>query len=430
MVDVLEPPVAETPSEPTKRGGGPRTPAGRTRARENAVKSSLRSKVLFSEDMACRILDRNAILAEQFKPRTRYQLMLVADMALAKARADHAAELLVENENRCIDCTVEFWDHDQKERALRLRKRLAKNPGLIAHQLSGFKQGAELLISAWEELAAVISAGGEWDADQRRLALDLKGVMPELRPGNPLLVETGPSQVSREQMAATAAREIARLRNAIESWLDAKDLDSQDDALTGLAFEEAVVTKRLRRYEAMARRDFEKAEAELLHAKAEGEREAVAKDKDHPTGPRPWDADSLIERIKAIKDPPEPCAEFQESPGPDCRPDETSPDAKTPASAPEVVVPASPTVGPATTTPAPASRENVSVETAVTSGEKAIEIPTDVDPAGPDALPWSITPPLETMETIVAKAQRSRRARKLLQRRRHEAERKAVANGR
>ena len=105
MVVTLDPPAAETASTPKKRGGGPRTLDGRNRSRENSVKSSLRSKVVFSTDMAGRILERNWILDSQFHPKTRYEQMLIADMALAKARIDRCAELLIDNENRYIDRT-------------------------------------------------------------------------------------------------------------------------------------------------------------------------------------------------------------------------------------------------------------------------------------------------------------------------------------
>ena len=50
--------------------------------------------------------------------------MCIADMALAKARMDRAAELQVENEDRYIDRTIDYWDHDQETRALKLNASL------------------------------------------------------------------------------------------------------------------------------------------------------------------------------------------------------------------------------------------------------------------------------------------------------------------
>jgi len=223
------------------------------KSRENAVKSSLRSKLVFSKDMVTRILERNRILDSQFRPETRYELMLIADMALAKARMDRAAELQVENEDRYIDRTINYWDHDQETRALKLRARLSRDPERVAHALSGFKQGADLMITAWQGLAGSLEVTGDWDEEQRQLSLDLRGVPHVLRVGNWLF----PPTVDKAMLAATAAREIARLQAKKDEWLDEHDEYSQDDALSGLAPEDDPTTRRLRRYEAMAKRDYD-----------------------------------------------------------------------------------------------------------------------------------------------------------------------------
>ena len=168
MVELLDPPIADTQSTPKKRGGGPRTLMGRMRARENAVGESLFSKVVFSRKMALSILDRNALLSLQHRPTSQYQVMLVADMALAKARLDRVAGLQVDNCDHSIDRITKFWAHDQHERALKYFARLPKDPPRMAHSLSGFKQGAELMIHEWEGLASVAASGIDWDEEQRR----------------------------------------------------------------------------------------------------------------------------------------------------------------------------------------------------------------------------------------------------------------------
>ena len=298
MVALIDPPVDAAPTASRKRGGGPRTPRGRMRSRENSVRESFRSKVVFSRHMASRILDRNLHLQNAFHPKTRYELMLIADMALAKARIDRANELQIENANRYIGRTACLWDHDQKMRALEMRKRLAKDPARIQHRLSGFKQGVELLISEWSGLAAALEATGEWDESQKSLSFDLRGVWPELRVGDSLF----PPTVEKATLAATAAREIARLREMKETWLDALDEEQQDDALEGLAPDDDATTKRLRRYERMSIRDYDKAHAELLRVQAD--REERFKHTGFQTTLRAWDVDCLLERLKAIQDPP------------------------------------------------------------------------------------------------------------------------------
>ena len=248
--------------------------------------------------MASRILERNWVLDAQFTPKTRYEQMLIADMALAKARMDRTAELQVENENRYIDRTINYWEYDQEGRALKLKERLSRNPARVAHTLSGFKQGVELMITTWKGLSAALEATGEWDEAQRRLCLDLQGVALELRVGNWIF----PPTVVKADLAATAAREIARLNARKDEWLDEHDEYAQDDALSGLAPEDDPTTKRLRRYETMSKRDYDKAFSELMRVKAEGE--ARFKESGIKTTLRAWDVDSLIERIKGIQEPP------------------------------------------------------------------------------------------------------------------------------
>ena len=410
MVVTLDPPAAETASTPKKRGGGPRTLSGRNRSRENSVKSSLQSKVVFSADMAARILERNWILDSEHYPKTRYQQMLIADMALSKARIDRCAELQIENENRYIDRTLDYYEHDQRERALKLRKRLSRDPEGIGHALSGFKQGVELKISLWQGLASALVHNGDWDEQQRQLSLDLCEVPIVLRVGLPLLRGT----VDQATMAATAAREIARLNDLLENWLDEQNEYSHDDALKGLAPEFDPTTKRLQRYERMSIRDYEKAFAEFQRVKAEGE--ARCKEGYVKSTLRAWDRDALITRIMGIKDPPGLLAELADVPPP------TRLVADAPAS-PVAVIDAAPPAADAapviTTTPTTAVEEPPTAEGAPShaEGESGIESPT-LDTRQDSTNPPSAEP--------VAKAPLSRRARKLHQKRLREgAKRKA-----
>ena len=131
-----------------------------------------------------------------------------------------------------------------------------------------------------------------------------------LRVGLPLLRGT----VDQAAMAATAAREIARLNDLLDDWLDEQNEYSHDDALAGLAPEFDPTTKRLQRYEKMSQRDYDKALAELKRVKAEGE--ARCKEGYVKSTLRAWDRDALITRIMAIKDPPGLRAELADAPPP------------------------------------------------------------------------------------------------------------------
>jgi hypothetical protein len=305
MAELLDPPVTEAPSASRKRRGGPRTLLGRMRARENAVGESLFSKVVFSRKMAISILDRNVLLSSQFPPRSQYEVMLVANMALARARMDRVAVLQVDNCDHSIDRYTKFWREGQEARALKLLARLPKDPPQMAHALSGFKQGAELMIQRWQGLAAVAASGVDWDEEQGRLSLDLRGIPVVLRAGNSTLL---PPAGDTAGQAALAVREIARLQEKLESWLDEQDVYSQEEALAGLAPEVDPTTKRLDRYEAIFKRDYQKAEDELTRVRKEGE----AKSNGVVTGLRAWDVDPLIQRIKNIERPPALSAETED----------------------------------------------------------------------------------------------------------------------
>ena len=133
---------------------------------------------------------------------------------------------------------------------------------------------------------------------------------------------------ARPILAATAAREIERLHARKRSG--STNMMSTPRTTPSRALPRGhATTKRERRYENMARREYDKAFAELMRVKAEGEarfRESGIKS----TPLRAWDVDSLIERIKGIQEPPGLRAEIQEALGPIPRVDEGHPVAKPP----------------------------------------------------------------------------------------------------
>jgi hypothetical protein len=367
--------------------------------------------------MASRILERNWLLQAQFPPNSRYEKMLIADMALAKARTDRAAELQIENEDRYIDRTLDYWEFDQEARARRLKKRLSRDPEGVAHTLSGFKQGADLMIRAWQGLVSALELTGEWDQEQRTLALDLMGIDRVLRVGDWLF----PPSVGKAKLAETAAREIARLRAMKEDWLDENDLDDQDDALAGFAPEDNPTTKRLRRYENMARREYDKAFAELMRVKAEGEAHLNETGINTKTL-RAWDVDSLIKRLQEIKQPPGLDAERDEMFAAMCRIKGNTEVATAPKAAPaEATLPVTTTAG----TPPPVASETTTPDVEEISGEGQID--SSATTAAVDSttlatecsitLPLSIVQPPATPAEDMKKAALSRRARKELQKR-------------
>ena len=263
MSDSSETHNNEGESTSRKRGGGARSTAGRLRSRVNSLGEGLRSKVVFSEDMTNKILANTAMFTEAFQPQTLYERVMVGEMARARAKLDHAGRLILEDVDRRLDRVLNFWDDDQKTSAIKLSTRLAKDPARVANALEQTKQGAELCLQFWGELAGVLE-DGEWDEHQFRLSYDLLGVRIELRAGSTRVPPAG----DKAGLAALAAREIARLRQLKADVLDDLDITNQEYAVAGLPIALDATTKGLQRDEKRLRREYDKAHAELLRAQA------------------------------------------------------------------------------------------------------------------------------------------------------------------
>jgi hypothetical protein len=247
---------AQTGTEvpPRKRGGGVRTEAGKANSRQNALKGSLRSKVVFTPEMAARIVERTRIFTEQFKPRNDYEIMLISDMAIAKVKLDRCQELAIEDYSRCVWRAFDFWDDDQHARALEIAKNLERQPERTVHALRFTKKGAELLITYWAGLADAARTNGGWDESQQRLAFDLLAVRRELRSGSTRLPLGGDG--NKEALIALAEEQIAKLEDRIERVLEACHTAERDEAVAGIFYVEDAATKKLRKDESRARCDY------------------------------------------------------------------------------------------------------------------------------------------------------------------------------
>src|SRR5262249_16440025 len=150
-------------------------------SRRNSTKGSLRAKVVFTQDMAARIVERTRTFTAQYKPRNYYESMLIYYMAIAKAKLDRCQELAIEDYSRCVLRALHFWDDDQEARALEIAKNLERHPERTVQALRSCKKGAELMITYWSGLADAAGTNGGWDEAQERMAYDLLAVRVKLR---------------------------------------------------------------------------------------------------------------------------------------------------------------------------------------------------------------------------------------------------------
>src|SRR5262249_36388592 len=153
-----------------------------------------------------------------------------------------------------------FWDSDRQAYIEDLGARLARDPHRIAGALKQTKQGVEWILENWSGLSDSLSTNGRWNDDQRSLALDLLGVAPVHRDGTTRV----PPDADAATLAALVEAEIDRLHDRLESGLLNLDEAERAMAAAGMPTEEDAQTRRLRRYEAAARRALNSAKTELL----------------------------------------------------------------------------------------------------------------------------------------------------------------------
>lgn len=246
-----EAPALAPASAPVKtRSGGPKTQAGKDSARRNALKHGMRAKVIFPDDLAGLITERTSQYHDQHQPTDPYESWLLAQVAVNTTLLDRCVELTVADIGRRVDRAELCWDDDRRLAAEDLGAKLSKNPGRTVAALRQTTQGADWLIERWHALGEILRTAGEWDDDQRTLALNLLGTPPELRQGNRLL----PPDADPETLSHLVADQIATLRAHQRESLDILDAEDRELTQLGAPAEDDRPTRLLRRYEAGCRR--------------------------------------------------------------------------------------------------------------------------------------------------------------------------------
>jgi hypothetical protein len=268
---------SESPAAPREpAGAGPETetegtPTGRDASRRNALKDGMTAKVVFPPELAAEVARCTAMLTDVYKPSNVYEIKLIGDMGRAGAQLELIAKQKIGDYSRSVDRAIDHWDDDRETYVADLAARLPEDPSRVAKALRKTKQGLELLLGKWETLEAILEHRGEWTEEQRQFAYDLLGVDHALREGNPIV----PAGTDQEELAALVAAEIAALKTLRDASLEPDERD-RNYAMAGMPMEEDATTRKLRRNERDARRDYNTARTELFRVRAEAAAQAQA----------------------------------------------------------------------------------------------------------------------------------------------------------
>ena len=124
------------------------------------------------------------------------------------------------------------WEEDRRGEVEALAAGLMKHPALVISQLRRTPQGCGFLAEQWETLRATAEARGEWSAPHRLLALNLLGVLPELRDAvTPLDAPAGVDPAAH--LVAVAEAQVRRHRDLAEA-LAPVDATEREAARVGL----------------------------------------------------------------------------------------------------------------------------------------------------------------------------------------------------
>src|SRR5262245_52388670 len=112
------------PAAPTKkRGGGPRTAAGREASKRNSTRHGMRAQVVFPEELGRLIEQRTIAIAARFAPADDYERWLVGQMGVASAKITRVEQLELDDLDRWMNRAEDFWEVDRRAEAEKLGNR-------------------------------------------------------------------------------------------------------------------------------------------------------------------------------------------------------------------------------------------------------------------------------------------------------------------
>ena len=227
---------------------GPISVEGKKQSRRNALKHGLAGAglVLPCEESTA-VERRIAEWHSSLKPFDNYETWLLEVVAVESIRVDlcRVQDRVLREEQ--IRRAGESWADDQRQAALELAARLAKNPA-VAAKLRKTVAGASILLERWQLLSRALANGG-WSEAQDELAYDLLGTPIGLREGAASPLNSTLVGDTLAHRLGLVRGQIAELERLIFEVLPAKEEDKRALIQAGMPDLEDRALMRLHRYE-------------------------------------------------------------------------------------------------------------------------------------------------------------------------------------
>jgi hypothetical protein len=300
-----------------KQSTGPKSPAGKDKARLNRLTHGLRAEqvVLPSEDSAEFQAFVDAWMAD-WKPRTMARAQLVKEAAVAAWRKERCVRAESTRLGRRIRETMAQRHAGAEGKVEKLVEALADDPYDAVKALESTRAGVERLIAMWEEIAeAAVTPGGWDDADDHHArVLQLCGYEPDdddaadihndswrlyLRNApadkrdddDPEPWTDAEAEAAAARLRDLAAQELGDLREALDDLPD--ETSSWLRQAEALALEPRNEDGLLLRYETQRSREFHRALGDLTRmAQSGSDLVAVEEDTSGPDEELPTEANS------------------------------------------------------------------------------------------------------------------------------------------
>jgi hypothetical protein len=220
-----------------QKSTGPKSEAGKERARANALKHGLSGAGIVVTDAEA-IAERSESWRSTFRIDSDVKEWTFTQVVVDSVRIDQ-----IQSQVRAVRASEAqratfVWAIDHEADAALLGDKLARKPEVVAKQLMKSKYGCEWLMSQWGDLRGMLEAGETLTDDQVQHAFDLAGIPQDAR-----------GESNLEDYQPLVESEYNRLDTLVEEAYDELDEFERLAAAHGKPMKVSKTVALLRRYE-------------------------------------------------------------------------------------------------------------------------------------------------------------------------------------